>query len=307
MTRRVAAGAGALGVVVVVVSVFVATNGFSFGKRSSERTAVSKYIASVNLVQTQMSIELGDVMHAYTAFTSRRTRSSSATAAQLARAEQTLRLLAMRTSAVPPPPAAARLAKLLAHLLDTEVGVAGEVRRLAVFLPGFRTIGVESRLLSAQLSKALGAVHQPKPHLVRGTKKQVARARAKFSAEAAAAAAAQADAVDAYDRALLTVLAQLRTLVPPPAMAPAYRAQRETLVATRKAGAALAAELRKPKRPGVALLGRKFSEAARIAGSVGSQRAEIAAIRAYDARVKQIGAVELQIQNELSRLAKTLP
>jgi hypothetical protein len=56
----------------------------------------------------------------------------------------------------------------------------------------------------------------------------------------------------------------------------------------------------------VALLSRHLSEAARIVGTIASQQAEIAAIKAYDARVQKAGDLQRRIQNEVSRLSRTV-
>ncbi len=126
------------------------------------------------------------------------------------------------------------------------------------------------------------------------------------AAAATRAAGEQADAIAAYDRSLALVVGRLRQLHPPPVMAPTYRAQLQTLIATRAAGTALALELRKKNRSRVALLSRHLSEAARIVGTIASQQAEIAAIKAYDARVQKAGDLQRRIQNEVSRLSRTV-
>ena len=85
-------------------------------------------------------------------------------------------------------------------------------------------------------------------------------------------------------------------------MTPAYRTQLKTLDASRTAGSALAQELRKKDRSQVAVFGRRFTVAARTAGSVSAQKAQIAAINAYNHRVRTIGTLQGDIQQELARL-----
>jgi hypothetical protein len=89
-------------------------------------------------------------------------------------------------------------------------------------------------------------------------------------------------------------------------MAPAFRSQVTSLEATAAAGGALARELRKTNRSRVPLLRQRLSEAARIAGSDASQQAEIAAVKAYNRRVQAVGALQGQVQAEVSRLGRTL-
>jgi hypothetical protein len=294
----------ALAVAAGAAAVVVATNGFSFGKAPTARARVSKYIDQVDLVQKQMGIEIGKVVHAYRAYVKH--SSSPATLAELMRAESTFRNLQKRIASVPAPPEAAKLARLLSSLLGRESDVAVQVARLAEFTPAFHTVAVQTQLLSAELSRALAAVPQPKPHQIRGTKGQIAKAQAHFAKAAAAASLKQAEAVDLYDQAVGRLLVRLRTIVPPRAMAPAYRAQIASLQATSAAGAALAASLRAAKRSNIAVLSRKFALAARTAGSVSSQREEIAAVKDYDARVRRIGTLELAVQKEAARLSGSL-
>jgi hypothetical protein len=85
-------------------------------------------------------------------------------------------------------------------------------------------------------------------------------------------------------------------------MTPSYRTELQTLEASRRSGLALALELRKANRSHVALLGRKFTLAARLAGSVSAQKAQIAAIKAYNVRARSIGTLQGKIQQELAKL-----
>jgi hypothetical protein len=265
---------------------------------------VSTYIQKVDLVQQRMSFELDHVAAAYRAYT--KGSKSPATVAQLEQAKRTLHALTARVSAVPAPPQAARLRRRLLSLLSAEYGVATEVVTLARFTPPFHAVSVQTQLLSSALSKALTAVPQPKPHLIRGTKKQIAQARAAFAAAASRAATAQAQVIEAYDSGLSILLGRLARIVPPPVMVPTYEAEVATLRGTRAAGAALASALRAQKRTNIAALSRRFSLAARTAGSLARQRQGIAAVKAYDARVKRIGDLEIAVQKELARLSRTL-
>jgi hypothetical protein len=294
----------ALAVAAAVAAVVVATNGLDFGKGPTARGRVSAYIDQVDLVQKQMGIEIGRVVHAYRAYVKH--SSSPATMAELTNAESTFRDLRQRIGGVPVPPEAAKLSRLLSSLLAQEADVAAQVARLAAFTPAFQAVIVQTHVLSAELSKGLAAVKQPTPHQITGTKAQIAAAQAAFAKRADAAAAEQADAVDRYDAALGRLLEQLRKIVPPRAMAPAFRAQAATLRATQAAGVKLASGLRVPKRSNISALSRKFALAARTAASVSSQREEVAAVKAYNATVRRIGTLELAVQKESARLSNSL-
>ncbi len=85
-------------------------------------------------------------------------------------------------------------------------------------------------------------------------------------------------------------------------MTPDYRTQLKTLEASRSAGSALARELRKTNRSRVAVFSRRFTLAVRLAGSTGAQKAQIAAIKAYNKRVREIGTLQGAIKLELVHL-----
>jgi len=186
--------------------------------------------------------------------------------------------------------------------VSQEVSVAHEVAQLAVFSPRFAADIALTRVAGAKLAHALAAAKAPTPRRIRGTKKQVQAAQAQFTAEAEKAAAQQAAAVDAYDAALGVALRGLAKLDPPRVLEPSFRTQVHAFELSRSAGAALAAELRKKNRTNVSVLGRRFTIATRSAGSVSAQKAEIAAIRAYNKRANAIGALQGRIQSELARL-----
>ncbi len=272
------------------------------GRSSSPKhNAVARYIKDVDQIQQQMQAQLTNTVKAYRAFASGGTPAKTL-APQLAQAELTLRRLQHRIVALPAPAPARHLRALLIRLTGTEVSTAHEVGQLSAFAPRYSALLKWARTAGVELSHALAAVKPPKAHRIRGTKKQVRKAQAKFAAAALAAAAQQADAVDAYDAKIAAVVRGLRKLDPPPVMRPAYRTQLQTLEASRTAGSALAQELRKKKRSRVAVFGRRFTLAARIAGSVSAQKAQIAAIKAYNHRVRSIGTVQGDIQQELARL-----
>jgi hypothetical protein len=98
----------------------------------------------------------------------------------------------------------------------------------------------------------------------------------------------------------------MRALRPPPVLAPELQTQERAFAATRKAGLRLGAGLRSSDLSQVPALSRRFSVAARSAGSVASQRAQIAAIKAYNARVRQVGALGAQIRKEVTRLQQAV-
>ena len=269
---------------------------------SKEHKAAASYIQQVDVIQQELRVELTKATTAYRDFAGGKIDSSLVS--ELALAERTMRRLERRLEALPAPAIAVRVHTLLVRLAAAEVGLADEVGRLAVFSPRFTALLRSASAAGKQLGQALAAVKPPKAHTIRGTKKQVAKARARFKVEAAHAASVQADAVDAYDAKIALVWSKLRKLRPPPAMEPAYRTQLRTLASTRTAGHALAQELRKHDRSRVPVVGRRFSIAARGATSISAQVAQISAVKAYNRRVRAIGSMQARIQSELGRLQR---
>jgi len=288
--------------VTAAVAVAAAASVALIGRSSSPKhNAVASYIKSVDVVQQQMQAQLTKTVAAYRSFSKSGTPATTLTP-QLAQAEVTLRLLQRRLVALPAPVPAKHLRTLLLRLTGLEVTIAHEVSRLASFTPRYSALLRQARAASVVLSRALRAVKPPVAHQIRGTRKQVQKAQAAFAAAASAAAAQQAEAVAAYDAKIAVVAHRLRSLDPPLVMTPAYRTQLKTLDASRTAGSALARELRKKDRSQVAVFGRRFTIAARTAGSVSAQKAQIAAITAYNHRVRKIGTLQGDIQQELVRL-----
>jgi hypothetical protein len=295
MDRRTVA-LGVAAALAVAAALVVTLTGRSSG--SPKHKAVAGYIQAVNQAQLQMHTQLTKTVKAYADFQRGNVPAKTLTP-ELAASESTLRRLGRTLAAIPAPPEAKHLRVLLGRLTVAEVAIAHEVAQLAAFARPYAALLRQAKLAAAVLSHALGAVKTPTPHKIRGTKAQVKKAQAAFLAAANAAAGRQADAVDAYDAKITIIERRLRRLDPPAVMRPANNGQIRTLEASRVAGAALSAELRKTNRSRVPVLGRRFTLAARIAGSVSAQRAQIAAIKAYNRRVRGIGTLQGEIRQEL--------
>jgi hypothetical protein len=298
--RTVVLGVAAAGAVAAAVTVTFQARGPS---ESASHRRVSAYIKEVDGVQQSLGFRLTRLLAAYRGFT---TGNGPRVTSQLAEAERTLRTLERRLRALEPPPEAKQLHRLIVRLAVLDGDVAHEVSQIAVFSPQFGEVVAGAATASRRLSTELAAVKFPTPHQVHGTPAELAKARAEYRARAAAAAVAQAAAVERYCAALSRVLARLRALRPPPVLAPELHAQERAFVATRRAGLTLGAGLRSNDLSHVPMLSRRFSVAARSAGSVASQRAQIAAIKAYNARVRQVGALGARIRTEVTRLQEAV-
>lgn len=301
--RTVVLGVAAAAAVAAAISVTVLGHGSG---PSKQRKAVSAYIDRVNAIQNAMHAPLTRVLLAYRDF-SGKGNSKRNSAAELGAAATTLRRLDRRLAAVTAPPEARTLRRQLLRLVAQQAAITNEVQRMATFAPRFAAVLNSARVANERLGHALQAVTVPKPHALRGTKAEVLAAERAYKAQASAAAGAQADAIDAYTGALAVVLERLARLRPPAVLTPSYNAQIRAFRAIRASGRQLAAELRKANRRDVATLGRRFELSSRIAQDTAAQRAEIAAVKAYNARARAIGTTSALVQEELAKLQRNLP
>jgi hypothetical protein len=300
--RTVLLGVAAVGAVAAAVAVTTVGH-HSTGSRPHKD--VTRYIDKVNALQKQMHAPLARVMLAYASFGRGRSRRPSAT--QLAAAAATLARLDRGLAALACPPEAYKLRRRLLQLVGREAEITREVQALARFAPRYVTTLGGMHAANLRLDSRLKKIKVPTPRVLRGTKKAVARAQRVFRAKAQQAAVAQAAAVDEYDSSVAHVLSGLVRLHPPPALAPEFRAQVAALHEVTAAGAILANRLRSARRGDIAALSRRFSLASRAAATLAVQRAQIAAIRAYNTRARQVGAAAGAVQAELARLQRDLP
>jgi hypothetical protein len=246
------------------------------GGSHAKRNAISAYITKINAVEVQLARPLVDVSKANRDF-ARGKGNSAKIRARLARSEQVFARLRRRIAAVTPPPDAKRMRLLLLELVDRQAGLAHETLLLARFVPAFSTA---LRPLPAEGRSLKSALNAKQP------------------------ASAKAAALELYGRQLGVVLTQLRALHPPPASAPAVTNQVHTLVAVRASVVALARALREKRAKQVAPLLHRFDVAASSNQSLAAQRAQIAAVRAYNARVSAIDRLVRQLSAERLHLLK---
>lgn len=294
---RVRLAAGALVVVLVAAGC-----GGSGASKSARRKVVTQYIDSVNSVERQLHVPLLQIEKTYASFSKR--GAPVGAVSRFARAETTLHTLHAQLAKIAAPPDARPLRRRLLQFVDAEAELAHELTLLAVFLPRFSTVLQPLASADKQLQKALAAVAVPKPKAV--PKSQLKAARAAYQSAVSAAAAGQASALETYVAEVAKVQDGLRRLRPPPAMAPAYRTQTLTLTRVIATGKELVAALRAKKYAQVATLDRQFQKAAATSASLSAQREQIAAVKAYDARVRAVDALAVGVDRERTRLQTTL-
>jgi hypothetical protein len=244
------------------------------------RDAVASYIGRANTTQQRLSQPLLDVTKANRAFASRKSKQSPAAIhRRLVRSERKIRALREELAAVTAPPEARRLRTLLLALIDREADLTREVAQLVAFIPAFgRTL---------------------QPLAPAGSALKVALA-------GKGSAAAKADALDAYGAVGASVIVRLQRLRPPPSSQPVFRSQIRTL---RRVGAAvggLADALRAARGADVRRFLTEFNRAAVSNQSTAAQSAQIAAVKAYNARVRSLTGLLGEIARERGRLEQQL-
>jgi hypothetical protein len=193
-----------------------------------------------------------------------------------------------RLAAASAPTAAARLRVLLIRLCSGEAHMTDQTAKLVAFLPAFATA-----------QRALGPAALTLEHALAATK--VAGAGG-----VSAAYAAKAAALRRFQATLARIVAKLEKLAVPEASRPEYVAQLRALQGMSSTAGQLASALVASPQGNVQALLAQFDRAATSNQSLAVQRAQIAAVRAYDARVAALTALSKRIALERLRIDSTL-
>ena len=186
-------------------------------------------------------------------------------------------LAAERAVAAIQPPADARKihADLLA-LLRLEASLTGDLVLTTSYAPQFKAAIAPTTPAGVTLSKQL--------RLAKGW-------------------SAQADAFAAYRAALESVVAKLDTLKAPPVLAPTLRGERAALRRRMALSATVESALRKKE---VKAANAAISSLFAVGSDAVRTRAEIAAARAYNARIARISVLTAAVEKEGERLVKAI-
>jgi hypothetical protein len=251
----------------------------------SSRTEVAAYVKDINGVETELAVPLKNVTVAGGRLGTSTTTVNRTQVASLQQAANQIEALRRKLTAIPAPPAARQLRILVLLLAGGEADMTNELSELFQFLPRY--------------AKALGAL-QPAT-----TQLRTALAGRGSSSDARAILDAKARALDRYRSEVLALARTLRPLKPPPVARPQYETEVRALSAMRSTALALAQALRSAS-PDVTAKLVAFDRAAVQTESVPAQRAEIAAVRSYDARVAKLNTLAQQIASVRLKLEETL-
>jgi hypothetical protein len=248
------------------------------GDGPNRREMVIRYIEDANVIQAKVAQPSQTVSQAGRELA--KTRGDRALALRkLRRAALRIDAIRKQLAVLVAPAEARRLRALLLELMRREAALAREVAGFVSFVPEFQAALEGLVPAGSKLKAALG---------VKGV------------------AGAKADALDTYAATLDVVLRRLRAMRPPAVSAPLHSTQVQTLERVRAAATALAKALREERAEDIAPLLTRLQRAVVSNQSLAAQRAQIAAVRAYNERVSSLDKLARRIHAERARLSRVL-
>jgi hypothetical protein len=265
------------------------------GHQASPRAKVARYLKNVDAVERALAQPLGRVTTVGGQFAREQRAGGSLTSLVYASNAQTLRnaysqitVLRAKLAALDAPPPARRLRTLLLQIVDGQAQLTHEVGQLVVFLPAYsatlKPLAPATRRLEAALSQttALG------------------------SSAVTAVYDTKSSALLRFQAVVKGVLNRLGRLDPPAVSKPDYRAQISALRRLSVTAGQLSAALRGGLHGNVQQLLTRFDRAATSTTSIATQRAQIAAVKAYDQEIARLARLTQDAEQERLRLANNL-
>jgi hypothetical protein len=262
---------------------------------SSSRPAVARYIRAVDRIELALKTPLANVTRAGSQLAS--APKQTTLLGNLARAgnEHTLALALSkieaaeaRLSALPTPAVAQHLRSLLLSLTAAEADLTHQLRLLAVFLPRFSAALSPLGSATLALEKVLG------------------QTQAYGTTAVSALYAAKAQALRHFEGVTTTIVSRLHRLDPPRVSLPQYRVELSALRGMARASGRLASALASGAPGNVAPMLVAFDRAAAATRTRSAQRAQIAAIKAYDATTARLNTLASAVTRERLRLSNTV-
>jgi hypothetical protein len=263
---------------------------------SAQRTAVAAYLKRVQRVETRFTKPLATATQTGSKLAHGVSGGSgsfgklalASTEGTLTAAIAQMQSLRAQLAAIPAPAATGHLRTLVLQLADRQIGLAREVGGLVTFLPQFN------------------AAMRPLPAAI-GRLQGVLRLSGSYTPAVLATVYAQkATALRRFKSAVAAIAADLARLHPPAVSAPGYRTQLASLRGMSTAAGRLAAALTAANAAAIRPQLIAFDRAATLNRTTGAQRAQIAAIRAFNADVNSLRTLATKIDVERYRLDTTL-
>jgi hypothetical protein len=238
---------------------------------------VDDYLEHVDRAQTSLLAQKGQIDLALGRFDL--VDAKPADIATLTRAERDLREVAGEVRAIEPPREARRLHADVLRLLDLQAGIAHDLVWAARYTPRFRAA-----------LRPLGD----------------ATTRLGYALRTARETAASAAAFSTYRASLLGILGDLERLDAPPALRPSLTGQRRALERSVTLCSEIEAALRRGDVSGVTETLRSLSTLSSGPQAVRTRQADIAAAKAYNRRLAEIGELSTKVEQERRALDASL-
>lgn len=286
---------------VALLLLLVVAAGCGGSTASKRRDAVNAYFDRVGRAEAKLTAQTKTIEAALSRFTPGTT--TPAELRGLVSARTTIREALRRVRTIDPPPDATRLHADLVRLLALQASVANELVWSAKFIPQLaltvKPLGDAAAALSRDLgggqSAAVGA-GAPTPSSARTG--ATARPGDVFRSYAAAFAR--------YRKAIEPTAKTLDGLTAPPEFAPALTAERRAVHRSVELSAEIERALLRRDAPAAnAAIRSLFGVEAEIKG-LGTQKAQAAAVRAYDARLVQIATLARRVATERQGLVQAI-
>jgi hypothetical protein len=259
------------------VAVVVAAALLSGCGGESRREAVDDYLEQVDRAQTRLLAQKGQIDLALGRFDLGDAKVSDI--AILRRAERELERTAAKVRALEPPREARRLHVDVLRLLDLQAGIAHDLGWAARYVPRYRAALEPLGDATARLRDDLRAAH---------------------SARASGAAFA------AYRTSVSSILRDLRPLDAPPPLRASLAGQRRALERSVTLSTAIEEALGRGDVSGLSEALRSLSTLSSGPQAVRTRQAEIAAAKAYNRRLAEIGKLSTTVEQDRRALDASL-
>lgn len=261
------------------------------GQSNSPRAQLARYVTRVDAVELELRTPIAAVSRTGKQFATEEAAEQRHRDESLERSRQRslledearIRALREKLASLPAPAAAGHLRALLLQLLDGQLSLTAEVAKMVVFIPRF----------AVTLTPLLPAMRRLEPVL----------AAQDAGASQASVYATKAAALRRFASALQQILTALGGLQPPAVSRPDYRAQVRSLQGMSTNAARLASALTSDETTAIEQSLEGFDRAATSNQAASVQKAQAAAVRAYDSQVSQLARISQSISAERQSLA----
>jgi hypothetical protein len=289
------AGRVATTLAVVLAIAFAIGLGGCGSSHPSQRSAVASYIRKLDRIEVQLKAPLVTVTHTGTQLAASPRRATllgnlaqASNQQALVSALRRIRGLEASLRAVAYPATARHLRSLVLTLTAGEADLTEQLRLLSQFLPRF------------------GAALTPLGPATLALERVLSQRSAYGTTAVAALFAAKAKALRSFQATAARIAARLDRLHPPRVSIPEYRAELTSLHGMSSTSGRLAAALAGGAPGNVSSLLSAFDRAAAATHAPAVARAQIKAIKAYNASTTRLSGLSQAIASERLRLSNTL-